>query len=546
MRVRRWHIAALLLVALLSACSGGPGSPAGEPGAEPVGQGGSAGTGPAVELPPVPDALAERVTDGLVRIEFTAGDVIDRPGIYLLDTATGRGEGWLPLQEDDWTYFSGQVTDDNRFLIGTTYQEDHGYIVDRETGAMWRWDASRYRLLLAGEQGFLFAELAEDPDGVRDETGRVIWTGPDLRARHAFVLADPAAAEKDRYVRSTVLSPDGRRAAVLLPRGKVIRLDLETGAADTIADLGFRSDDWPGMTRVGDHLQVTLTRAVGSSLRVEWERRLIRMDWDGNLIRDMEPPGDPLTFSPDGRWMTWVEWPVDELAPVTVVADAGTMEPRLRAFGVTTCFPAVGTAGTRWLSDSSGLVVDSSDGYRLLTPDGELRVVPAFSGQDWRGEPQPAPDDPDRFALGRIAVSDGAGTRQMGVTLEGFVTPYGHLDPWGRDSTVMRFVLPPKPGHGMCEEVPPMEAAVQMPAGPIPEFPLVVDGVEACLPLIPREFGTGEACLPNGTRLAPYRPRPERSAVSWYADAWHLWVRTADGQIGEVSLEGSPLRWALD
>lgn len=537
LRVRKWPIAALVLAALLSACSAGAGSPAGETdaGSAPAGSGAPAGDTAPGALPAV---LAEQVTDGLVRIAFAAGDTIDRPGIYLLDTATGQGEGWLPPPEDDWTYFFGQVTDDNRFLIGTAYQEDDGYIVDRQTGAMWRWDASRYRLLLAAEQGFLFAELAEEPDGFRDETGRLIWTGPDLRVRHTFVLADP--------VRSAVLAPDGRRAAILLSRGEVIALDLESGAAVTLADLQLGPDAWPAMAPFDDLLQVAVEIPDDQAPPAAQPHRLVRLDWDGTVIADLRAPGYPLTFSPDGRWMTWVEWPMDRLAPVTVVADAWTLEPGLRAFGVTTCFPAVGSGGARWLSDGSGLVVHSSDGYRLLTPAGELRALPAFSGQDWKGEPQPAPDDPDLFALGRIAVSDGAGTDQMGITLEGFVTPYGHVNPWGRDSAVLRFVLPPKPGGGMCEERPPMETAVQVQAGPIPEFPLVVAGVEGCLPLIPREFGTGEACLPNGTRLVPYRPRSDVPALGWYADAWRLWVRTEDGQIGEISLEGTPLRWALD
>lgn len=54
------------------------------------------------------------------------------------------------------------------------------------------------------------------------------------------------------------------------------------------------------------------------------------------------------------------------------------------------------------------------------------------------------------------------------------------------------------------------------------------------------------ALLSAGTRFAPYRPRSDVPALGWYADAWRLWVRTEDGQIGEISLEGNPLRWARD
>lgn len=62
--------------------------------------------------------------------------------------------------------------------------------------------------------------------------------------------------------------------------------------------------------------------------------------------------------------------------------------------------------------------------------------------------------------------------------------------------------------------------------------------------------GAGAGCaalrLQRGIRLPPYRPRSDVPALGWYADAWRLWVRTEDGQIGEISLEGNPLRWARD
>lgn len=275
-----------------------------------------------------------------------------------------------------------------------------------------------------------------------------------------------------------------------------------------------------------------------------WDERVILLDWDGQTVADIDVPGTRATFSPDGRWITWEEWPADWLAPMTVVADAATLEPRLRALGATTCFAWVSSGGNRWLSDSSALVVDTSYGPRLLTLDGELYSVPAFDERHWQGEPIPAPDNPDLFALGRLAVSDGAGTQQIGVTLEGFVTPQA-VAPWGRDSTEIRFVLPPKPGHGACEERPPIEPVVQMPAGDLPEFPLMIDGVTDCLYLDPGEHGSEAACLPKGTRLTAYRPPLSLSAVGW-SNRWNLWVETEHGQIGRISLEGNPLRWAVD
>jgi hypothetical protein len=230
---------------------------------------------------------------------------------------------------------------------------------------------------------------------------------------------------------------------------------------------------------------------------------------------------------------------------MTVVADAATLEPRLQALGATTCFGTIGGGGNRWLSDSSGLVVDTSDGYRLLTLSGELQERPVFDGLTWKGEPQPAPDAVDRFALGRLVVADGAGVRQQGPHLEGFVTP-ASLSPWGESSAELRFAVPPKPGGSACHERPPMEAKVVYPARSLPEYPLVVQGVDDCLPMAAGTFGTATTCLPNGTRVVPVQPREDLTSLGWVGQGWRLWVRTEHGETGEILLEQEPLKWAVE
>lgn len=132
-----------------------------------------------------------------------------------------------------------------------------------------------------------------------------------------------------------------------------------------------------------------------------------------------------------------------------------------------------------------------------------------------------------------------------GVTLEDFVTPAA-VSPWGGSSRELRFALPPKPAGGACGERPWMEARVISPARPLPEYPLVVEGVDGCLPLVAGEFGTADRCLPNGTRVAPVQPRENQASLGWAAQAWRMWVRTEDGEVGRISLEGDPLRWAVE
>lgn len=523
-----------MLLCMLAACSSAPATPGGEQQPQEKAE--------EAAFPPLPDVLAEPVTDGMVRVEFAAGDVIDQPGVYFLNTETGRGEGWLPGRAGGAAYLFAEVSDDNRFI---TVSYEFGdlqyltYLVDRETGTVWQWDTERFGVIFADERGVLFMERIGEPEQGK-VARRLIWTGPDMHPMHTFSISD------DEYVlRGYFLSPEGQYLALLSGEGKLFRLDLATGALDTLATFELS----PGVTQTlepaGELIQVVTRTHLDDGLPPEWYERVTRYDWDGNQVADIAIPGDRVTFSPDGQWITWEEWPQDWLAPMTVVADAKTLEPRLQALGATTCFSRLGSAGSRWLSDSSGLVLDSGDGYHLLTLDGELRQLPAFEGMDGRFEPVPAPDNPDLFALGRIAVSDGAGTKRLGVTLYGFVTPYG-TDPWGVHSTEIRFSVPPKPAGGLCVEELPVAPAARKSGDPLPQFPLVVDGVDGCLPLNPGEFGGETACLPNGTRLTALRPKPDHSARWWEDGVQYLWVKTEHGQTGEISLEGRPIRWAVE
>lgn len=534
MKMRTYSIAVILLC-VLTACSSAPMATGGEQQALPEFQAERA----ADALPPLPDVLAEPVTDGLVRVEFASGDVIHQPGIYFLNTETGRGEGWVPAQPTGVDYFYARVADDNRFIIASCTPE-YDCIFDREAGTFWRWSAP-FAVYLADERGVLFGEQVSEPKQPWRTLGRLIWAGPDMRPLYTFRLHDGEYALRDSF-----LSPDGQYLALLSDEGALVRFDLATGNLKTLATFELATGVRQTMALVEGLIQVTTRTSKDGGPPPHWYERVTRYDWDGSVIKDIALPGTRATFSPDGQWITWEEWPQDGLAPMTVVGDAKTLEPRLQALGATTCFAMLDSSGgSRWLSDSSGLVVDSGDGYRLLTLDGELRRLPAFEGLDWRFEPVPAPDNPDLFALGRIAVSDGAGTKQLGITLDGFVTPFGD-DPWGPDSTEMRFRVPPKPGGGACVEELPVAPAVRMSGDPLHEFPLVVDGVDGCLPLNPGEFGTEPACLPNGTRVTAYRPKPDRSAHYWEDGVQYLWVKTEHGQIGEISLAGRPLRWAVE
>lgn len=430
-------------------------------------------TAPAEEQPVVPAAgsstiptepLAALAPGVLQPVRFHAGAVISQEGVYFLDVTTGQGEGWISAGEP--RAMGTSMSDDNRFVI--LQSREDGYLVDRNGDHVWRWDPQRVRLILADAQGFLFAEVGtEEMHGILLGTGRLFWTGPDMKARQVFDLGEGAL-----WYSSALLSPDGGQLAVLYRKtvvspSDVSLFDLKSGVGRRLdTPLGDIATD--SLKNHGQLLQRNLVIRSVAADPPTWTHKIVRYTWQGELSEEIELPGEHPFFSPDGRWVSWVEWPVGDLAPVTVVAEASSLKPHLQAPGTTTCFQAVGGSGNRWLADSSGLVVSTAGGYRLLTLEGDLHEPPAFAGLDWKTEPQPAPDHPDRFALGRLEVSNGVGTGRQGVTLNGFVTPYA-TPPWGVNSLELRFVLPPPGKGGACKELPPVEARVILPAQPFPK-----------------------------------------------------------------------------
>ncbi|MFZ5827298.1 MAG: hypothetical protein ACOY94_23615 [Bacillota bacterium] len=489
----------------------------------------------AKEPRPIPTVLAKPATEGPARVTFKAGEVLAADGVYFLNTATGEGEGWVFPESR-----GASISQDNRFIATS------GVLIDRESRSVWEWNRQEVFLLLAEAQGFLFGEV--EPDGPNlKRTGRYFWAGPDFKLRRTFTLEGGAP-----WGSSALLSPDGSRLVLSLWGNTpdlpiMVLLDLNTGevqrleapAAGYIGSTSLKQSD------AGFQAEFWATDDDRSRGAPRWHTFIRRYSWSGEALGDLRIPGTHLFFSPDGKWVAWQEWPAGDLAPATRVADTTSLEPHLLALGVTPCFAATGSGGTRWLADSRGLLVDTSAGYRLLTLDGQLQELLALAGLTWKGEPQPAPDHPDRFAIGRLVVTNGAGTQRLGVTLEEHVTP-ASLSPWGASSAELRFALPPKAGGGACMEGPPMPAQVLAPGKDLPEFPLLVRSPDRCLSLRDRghESGRELACLPDGTRLAPVRPRSDIGSLAW-TDSWWLSVRTEKGETGWIPLAGTPVTWAV-
>lgn len=481
---------------------------------------------------PVPEVLARPVSDGgPQRVTFAAGDTVSKVGAYFLNVESGQGEAWVyPGEEGHW--WASDISPDNRFV--QAYGEKASYLIDRSAGAVWQWDVETVRPLLVTERGALFAEVARTDRNLHD-TGRLFWSGLDFKPTRTFILQEQESASQ------ALLSPDGQRIALLLRGEKpsVVLLDLNSESRQVLGVPG--SDQWlgsTGLTAKGDNFEVSASVSEGNRTTdmPKWNERILRYNWQGEVLGDLHIIGAFSFISPDDKWAAWEEQDrVGFLAPVTVVADAATMKPHLTVLGASTCFAAVGSGGARWLADSSGLVLStSSSQYRLLMLDGTLTEPPAFAGLTWKSEPEPAPDKVDRFAIGRAEVLDGS--RRVGVKLEGFVTPQG-LSAWGRDSRELRFALPPKPGGGACYEWPDMPQLVLRAGEPESEFPLVVESSE-CLPL--RSTTT---CLPRGTRLKSILGPDGRPGLGWLDERWQIYVESESGQQGWVDLTGNPLGW---
>lgn len=470
----------------------------------------------------VPEVLARPVSEGGPRrIALKDGETVSQAGAYFLSTATGKGEGWVYPAEPWW---GTTITDDNRFVIAAG--DKTGYLIDREQQAVWQWERESVQLLLAGARGHLFAEMERRDLNLR-QTGRYFWAGPDFKPRWTFAMEGEPG-----WVSRALLSPDGSRLALLGERSLAL-LDLQNGTLQTV---GLPTANWIGaghMVSVADGFEVHL---LADSPR--WRTVVAAFSWNGTPLAGKEIPGRHLVTSPDGTWLAWEEWAGD-LAPVTVVADARSLKPRLYAAGASPCYQSMSSTGSRWLADSSALLLATPDSnYWRLALDGALTALPGLEGPDWKAEPIPAPDKPNRYSVGRTTVVEGAKRLSVGLSTNLFPAM---ISPWGATSGELRFALPAKPGGGACSETPAMPVAVYREA--LPAFLLRVESAR-CLPLTQEINGREATCLPPGTRLNPVRERSDRRGAEWIMGQWWIFVQTESGQSGWVSLKDQPLGWA--
>jgi len=450
-----------------------------------------------------------------------------------MKVATGEIEGWV-FGETQYGPYPSYASPDNRWVSGI--ESGLVYLADRKSGAVYRWENGAARLLAARGDVLLFADQKR------------FWLATGNLERF-LELPIPMAHQTHAQI-----SPDGK-AVVLLANPKLYLIDVPNGKARDIGQVNppEMADRFPSLTLKAQGLEVVATstfRTGGADSPISY--RVQRYSWDGTRLGELVTPGN-VTLSPDGKLALWRDQ-ILGLAD-TLVLGSASLQPRLRVVGTSTC--SLPFEGPYWLRDSSGVVVGTTRGPRLLRVDGTLEPLPLADTPSIVGIPVPAPDRDGVFAVGGMAVVDRS-AKALAVAVhhsDGQWHGPWNLEPWGDTSEEMRFVLK-SGGKGLSCSISVFPPTVER--APFQTYAGLQVKVAAndCVNL--RREASREAavvaCLANGTQLTPADPpwwsnKGELRTLGNPAELsmggdnwWH--VRTEQGQRGWVYLSAEYLTWA--
>ena len=485
---------------------------------------------------------------------YEAGaDVPWRASVLLLDVGTGAVEAWRHGSDPGPAgYGPRAVSPSQRFLIWP------GRLHDRESGRWYAWDASR--LLLDRTWGTGSGEhLLFQVVG----SGDYVMTNAEIEpvARVALPPGERFTSARGGYivVRECVAGDPGDRF-------HVVDLDVDAGLTMHTWTLPWKTTRRPGRvcpTPYDLHLLDESVAIVGSAGSDTC--RVVRYDLTGSPLSDVELacPGSGLVgrygyapaVSPDGRMIVTesVKWVAGSWDVILVISDTTTGEPILR---VTSIWPGRHGAGLNgswreihlddiWLADSSGIVVVTPRGPRIVTLGGAWEWAPG----------RPSAVDADLFYSvfdAPPAVMNGAGEVLASVSFGPDGPPLGSYPlsgayrgcylgtraDWGAAAGTVRI----RPAGGCAPEWPTIVVgAPGPPLAPVIERPpfgdrvLVEVAVDTCLNV--REDhsvdASAVACLPDGTIA-----EPDDVVRAW------MHIRTGDGVEGWAHADY--LRWHSD
>jgi len=440
--------------------------------------------------PPRGLALIETAPGAFESVIYGNGQAIDWIyGIFFMDTANGAIRGYRLTAGDD--YGTLATSPDAGLVVGSANNET--FLLDRATGASWRWPGLLLRLLAASRRRLLFAQAEPDTNGRPLPHGRFFLVDRDLdpasviefelplppnprglrplwqqRGGSSAVLQDAGAA--------FILLEDEDRTSLHLWRvdrfGAAERLGGDTLAIDGYVRQGVRMEVIGGGREVLLVAHFVPSDGVGDpAAPLRFVNR--RFSWFGNEFAFEDAGGRGLDLAPEGDLIAWQEElhePVEAGFrafggwPAVVVADAATGEPHFRVRSAFLVY-GDGLPRRRWWSAGRGrgLIVGVLDeavaggapsrdaiSYRSVLPGPQPSLGGDFGGPDLGSEwyhrrrtmgPVPAPQGLG-VSYGRLAYTDRGSAFQANIDPEsGGPT---HRDPWGAQSEEMVFAL----GHG--------------------------------------------------------------------------------------------------
>lgn len=470
------------------------------------------------------------------RLTFAPGQAIDQPGIFFMKVQTGAIEGLTLPGADRY-----EPSPDNRWVRAWVWAEnqktDTVYLFDRKAGAEFTWNAKERRLLAAQGDHLLFTDDNQ------------VWLTDDELNTLTTIPAQSSLP-------SGVFSLDGERVAVA--NGPVVYLVPTAGG--TPHKLAEFATDMVSHTSVGSSRGgaeiVVYAQLRGSADTDPRGFKVLRYSWQGQLVGEFTAPSSMrFTLSPDSRHLARTEFLVGVIHAAVISNTMESLDPgesgvRLKAAGF--CDPSTGrNFGPTWLSDSSGVVVYTKDGYRILTKDGRILAPPAFAGQDVH-EVIPAPDRPDRFALAGAKVIDSTGSVLSAAVLAPGATA-GAIEPWGLASDELRFRIPAGGGGGGGCDFFALPAQLDRP--PYTDQVTLKVGLQAndCVRLrqLPGVQAPVITCLSGDRRVTLTDPpprivegKPQRVPTGSYADGMY-WVHVMSdtGEEGWLAASAANLTW---
>ena len=515
-------------------------------------------------------------------MQLAAGESVTEPGIYVLDVESGAVRGIL-----DWR--QGLMSSPNaRFLLFEQFLPEDGawapVLYDRTAGRAFTWN-SRSLHLVAGPgtnsgAWVLFRLGRYGPYVAVDSNLQAVrrFELPPLSALEARV-AGPAQAWASPTDDHLLIYSDGAFHVVGLSEGRPMRI----AAPDPLRH-SYVTSELPAY-------EVTIFSSGDGFGLIGRSRdetcRVMRYDWAGNVLSDVtircafdietEAPWEGPHLSPDGKLIaanTLAEEFCEclggfERLTATSVFDATTGEELFRIRGATWDIFGLAASGyvepsTYWLPDSSGLVVDTVDGKRVVSADGDWTDLPKAS----HGALAPSPEAPPLFLLNPTTVGNHRREVLATVSIEidspvpeapqgTFIGVMGRWGTTNRDvffsafpagptsGTSLRPILPPVIEHPPFEERLLLRVTKEGECMEVREEPLTESPVSTCLP----DEALVEA-IEHGQELGEQGeiwfagPHTANSASVCEQESWCTWlyVRTEDGTEGWALSDH--LRWA--